>query len=561
VISKSAMTPSFSGRMATMLPGVRPSISLASAPTASTLAAAAGVLLHGHHRRLVADDALALDVDQRVRRPQIDRQIVREHLADKVLEIVRAGVHVTDPEIEDHFRFQSDRVKLRFIRVLRSGFADEVQFDEPALVEFYENNQERFREPERVKIRYLAFRPERFEAQVEPTEEELQIYYDEHRDAYEVGEQVRARHILLRVSPDASEDEKQAVRQRAVDIRKRALEGEDFAELAKEFSEDSTAAVGGDLGAFGRGVMTGPFEAAAFAVEPGQISDLVETQFGIHVIKVEEKLPAGTRTLDEARNEIRTAVQKRGSRKIMLQKVEEAYDKMLDGASFASVAGEYGLEVAESEPFAREELIPGLGRQPKIAEAAFALSVDELGDIANLDDGYAIFQVTERIPSRIPPLEEIRPRVEQSLREERATEAAKQTAGNLLEALRANPDIDAVAAANPGFHVQETGEIGRFGTYVPELGNAPQLKEAAFTLRDDRPVAPEVYTIGGDAVVAVLGERVPAPIEDLEASKDMFVRQLRAQKEAAVVAEFLEELRSDSEIQLGQGYSFAAADS
>ncbi len=489
-----------------------------------------------------------------------ESQQQRQILADKVLEIVRAGVHVTDPEIEEHFRFQSDRVRLRYIRVPRSQFTESVVFTDADLTKFYEENQEQFREPERVKIRYLAFRPEAFEAQVEPTDEDLQVYYDEHRATYDVAEQVRARHILRKVSPDAPEEEKKKTRDMAIEIRKRALAGEDFGELAKQTSEDSTASTGGDLGVFGRNVMVPAFEAAAFATEPGQISDLVETQFGIHVIKVEEKIPARTRTLEEARDEVRAAVQKRESRKVTLQRVEAAHEKAMDGTSFEDIAKEYGVAVAESTPFGREEAIPGLGRQPSLTEAAFALADGEIGDIMNLDEGYAIFEVTERIPSRIPPLDEIRARVEQALRDERAADAAKQRATTLLEALRANPDIAALAEKE-GLEVRDTGDIGRFGTYVPELGNVPPLKDAAFALTPDKSVAPEVYTVDGDAVVAVLGEKIEAPADDLEAGKDMFVRQLRAQKEAAVVAEFLDGLREGSEIKVGQGYSLGTAES
>ncbi len=489
-----------------------------------------------------------------------ESQQERQLLAGKVLEIIQAGVHVTETEIEDHFRFENDSVKIRFIKVPRSEFIDSVSFTEPDLDDFYGENKEQFREPERTSIRYMAFRPEAFENQIVPSDEDLQIQYDSQRSKYDIGEQVRARHILLKMSPDATDEEKEARRKEAIDIRKRAVEGEDFGDLAKEFSEDSTASAGGDLGFFARGVMTGAFEEASFALEPGAISDLVETQFGLHIIKLEEKIPARTKSLDEVRDEVRQTIQKRESRKFTLQRVEEAFEKVLDGATFAEIASEYSVSVEESSAFARNEAIAGLGRQPKIAEAAFAVDKNEVGEIMNLDNGYMIFEVTDRIPSSVPPLADIRDAVTAKLREARAGEAAMARAQELLTALQSAPDID-VLAESEGVEVEESGEVGRFGGYIPNLGNAPDLKTAAFNLSDTNPVAPKAYSVGGDAVVAVLGERVPAKPEELESNKDRLTERLRAQREATVVAEFIQGLRDRSTIQIGQGYTFTTEDS
>ncbi len=484
----------------------------------------------------------------------------RQLMANKALDMVRAGIHVTETEIEQYYKFENDRVTLRYIKIPRTAFVDQVSIDEADLTTFYDADSERFREPERSAIRYLAFRPEAFESKVEPSDEELQVYYDEQRSSYEVPDQVRARHILLRVAPEVGEEEKTAVRQRAVEIRKRALEGEDFAELARENSEDSTAATGGDLGFFGRGVMTGPFEEASFALDPGQISDLVETQFGVHIIKLEEKTEARTKPLDEVRDEVRGAVQKRESRKVTLRTVEQAFEKLIDGASFADVGSEFGVEVQESAPFGRSELIPGLGYQPKVAEAAFALAKSEISEIMNLDNGYVIFQVTERIASRIPPLADVRDKVEAALREARSSEAAKAKAETLLAEIRNGAELSAIAERE-GYEVEDSGEIGRFGGYIPKLGNLQELKDQAFKLTADARVASEVYMADGDAVIAELGERIPAPADQLDNDRESLAQRLRGQKEGATLADFINGLRDQAKIELGAGYSLPTADS
>lgn len=137
--------------------------------------------------------------------------------------------------------------------------------------------------------------------QVSVTAEDVETYYNENPQMFQQPEQVHARHILMKTGAEATSDAKAAALAKAAAARKRAVAGEDFAALATEMSEGPSAPQGGDLGFFGRQQMVAPFADAAFALEVGQISEVVETQFGYHVIKVEEKKPASTMSLDEVR--------------------------------------------------------------------------------------------------------------------------------------------------------------------------------------------------------------------------------------------------------------------
>jgi peptidyl-prolyl cis-trans isomerase D len=473
----------------------------------------------------------------------------RQLLADKVLSVVRAGIHVSDAEVKQRFHYENDRSSLRFIRIKRADFRDQVTIEEADLEKFYETERESFREPERVEFRYLIFRPEDYEQQVVPTDDQIQIYYDEHRSEYERPEEIRARHILFKISPGSTDEEKAEIRARADAVAQRARDGEDFAQLATENSEDSTAAEGGDLGFFRRGVMTPPFEEAAFALEPGEISDIVESQFGLHIIEVEERSPAGQRTLEEAREEIVGVLQKRGARKLALQRVEAAFDTVLDGATLDNIAAEFDKTIESTDPFARGEVIPGLGRRPEINEFAFASDVGEISEIMGLDSAYLIFALNQRIESHIPELAAIRDQVETRLRDERAREAARVRAEELLEALRIDPDIEALAERE-GLTTEETGEIGRFGGYIPKLGNLPDLKSSAFNLTAEKPLADAVFDASGDTVVAVLIAFVAADEGRFETEKDNLIQRTRAQREAGTIAEFLTYLRSNADIRV-----------
>jgi peptidyl-prolyl cis-trans isomerase C len=140
---------------------------------------------------------------------------------------------------------------------------------------------------------------------IEVTDAEIEAYYADNPDAFTTPEQVRARHILFTVEQDAPEDEVAAARVKADAARERAIAGEDFASLATELSEGPSAPRGGDLGLFDRSRMVEPFASAAFDLEPGEISPVVRTRFGFHVIKCEENVPASTASLDEVRDQLR----------------------------------------------------------------------------------------------------------------------------------------------------------------------------------------------------------------------------------------------------------------
>lgn len=475
----------------------------------------------------------------------------RQLLAGKVQELVAQGAYVSDTEVKERFKFDNERVTLKFIKLPAASFASQVTLGDQDVQAYYDQNQEKYREPERVKIQMVEFRPADFAARITPTEEQIKEYYESNPAQFEKPEEVRARHILFTVKPDASEADKAAARKQAEEVLAKAKGGADFAELAKQYSQDSTAESGGDLGTFGRGVMTPAFEAAAFALEPGQVSDIVETPFGFHIIKLEQKQAAGTQPLDEARATIIGELKNRQARQVALDEVEKAHDAVLDGAPLEKAAADAGLQMQTPPPFAGTEKIFGLERKP-LNDEAFNTEVGEIGEVVTETSGYTIIKVVERIPSGVPPLDQIRAKVEADLRAQKASELARQRGEALLAQLKDKKTIaDVAAAAN--LTVEESREIGRFGGYLPNIGTAPALKDAAFMLTAENPVAPAVYDVNGDAIVVVLGERLPADETRFDSEKAAIAERLRGQAAAAALRTFVDQLKAKSQIEYGMG--------
>lgn len=479
-------------------------------------------------------------------------------LLNKVRELVVAGAHVTEAQARDRYRYENARVDLAFMRVPAEKFLAGLTPAETDVQAYYEGHQEEFREPERVRIQYLHFQPATFAAQFEPTEEDVRRYYEEHLDQYSNQEQVRARHILIKLVADADEAQRQAARQRAEEILARVKAGEDFATLAKEHSQDEgSAPQGGDLGFFGRGQMVSPFEQAAFAMEPGTVSDLVESRFGFHIIKVEEKRPEGAKPIEEVRSTIVEALREQMGRELARERVEKAEEQALDGETLEAIAGSAGLTIQTTEPFSQSEPVPGFPAATDLREAAFQTQAGEVGEVVSLDSGYVLFRVSDRKESYVPELTAVREAVESAVRREQATAAAQEQAGKLLQQLKEAKPLAEVAAAE-GLEVRQTGPVARQGGYVPEIGNAQDLKTAAFRLTEESRLGPAVYPVNGDAVIIELRERIPADEEKFEEQKAELVVQGRQQVEGELFTQFLKYLKEKAQIELGEGYKSVA---
>jgi peptidyl-prolyl cis-trans isomerase D len=476
----------------------------------------------------------------------------QELLVGKLQDLIISGVHISDDQLHDRYIHENEKGSLRFVKLNAPDFLAQVKLADADVQTYYDKHQESFREPDRVRLEYVLYSPEHFTDAVKLSDEDIQRYYDDHKSDYEKPEQVHARHILFKVAPDATAELKTEARKHAEEVLAKVKAGKDFAALAKEYSQDSTASEGGDLGSFAQGKMVKPFDDAAFALEPGATSDIVESPFGFHIIKVEAKEAAHTQTLDEVRAAIVTALTAEQSRDLARTRVEAAQAKAAGGEALANLAQADGLSVVTPAPFARTEAITGIGMNPDLAKAALAANSGDVGVATDATKGFVLYRVVEKLPSHVPPLAEIRQHVEEAARNDQAETLAKKKAEELLPELQKS-GIDAVAAANK-LKVEETGAFSRTGSYVPNVGNAPDLKKAAFELTADKPVAPAVYTASGASVLAVLKERVPADEEQFKKQKADLSRQMLERHRGQAMEEFTNYLKARANVDVNQDF-------
>jgi len=474
-------------------------------------------------------------------------------LIHKLQRLISDAPRVTDTEVSDLFRLSREKVTLSFVKIASADLVAGIAADPTGAEAFYSTHRESFRQPDRVKFAYIAYPAASFASAVQVTPQAVTDFYTEQKDGrFTVKARAHARHILFSLAATATTEEKTQVRATATGVLTRARAGEDFPTLAKTYSQDTaTAADGGDLGFFERGRMVPAFEEAVFNLTAGGISDLVETPFGLHIIKVEATEPERGRPLTEVEAEIRQELTRARARDRARERARADQRTIQNGAALAEVAQAANLAVGETPLVSRDETLPDLGRQPALIEAALALTPQQVSEPLEVADTWYLVSPRAKVPSTIPDFATVAAEAEKRHRSEKAEQLAKEKAEAVLARLQETKNL-ATAAAEQRLTVEESDPFTRQGSYIPKMGNLTELKKAAFRLTSDAPIAPQVYLWEGNAFVAVLKEQTPPDPQEFEKQKDTIREQLLKSKQNAAVEELVRYLKKHATITYNQ---------
>ena len=426
---------------------------------------------------------------------------------------------VTDKELEQEYRRRNDKVKLAIVSFTADTFRNQVSASDSDVAAYFESHKDDFKIPEKRKIRYLLVDIDAMRAKINLPQSEIERAYNNNMEQYTTPEQVRASHVLLKT--EGKDDA--AVKAKAEDVLKQARGGADFAELAKKYSEDEGSAKnGGDLDYFGRGRMVPEFDQTVFAMQPGQISDLVKTQYGYHIIKLVDKKTATTRSLQEVRQQIVDQLsyeRAQAQAADLSQTIEKQISKPAD---LDRVAKAQGIVIQESGFFARDEPILGLGPAPEVANKVFEMKQGEVSGALRASRGFVFETLVARQDPYTPKLEEVKDRVRDVVVKEKARDVSKQKAAEIAAKLKASPDFEKTAKAS-GVEAKMTELISR-DSPIPDLGTAPAVEEQAFSMTVGA-VSDPIPTDNGTAVVKVLEKKEVTP-DEWKNAKDRFREDL-----------------------------------
>ncbi len=480
-----------------------------------------------------------------------ERQQREEMLVQAFQNFVRGTVKVSDEELWNSYVLELEQVRLEALVVTPTAFEQAVEVTEEALREYFERNAEGFLTPEKVKVAYVQAVPEAYREQVKVYTGDIEEYYDSHIEEFSKPEDLRMRHILLRLPPDADESVRMEKRKTLEGILERVRAGEDFAELAKIYSEDTgSKKSGGDLGYVKRGKLVPEVESAAFALKPGEVSDIVSSPYGLHLIKVEDYRESSVEPLEDVKEKIRETLIDEKAWRTARRKVEEFSWDVREKGAFPEVGSTQGdLIVRETGFFAREEPIGDLGRAPSFAQAAFALEPGDVSEVIRGEKGYYMLQGIDRKAPETPPFEDVRDRVEQEFRREESRVLARKKAEEALEAARSGTNLETVAE-HEGVQVIDTGHVNRLRRFIPRVGASEEILETAFLLTEARPWAKEIFEVNGKFYAIRFKERIVPDRQAFEDEKEELRKQQEAKKAQDVYRQWLAQLREQQNVKV-----------
>ena len=475
---------------------------------------------------------------------QFEDDIRNEIVLDRLEAALTGWVHVPDAEVDVEHRRRNERVRVNVVAFRETDFREGVEATDDDIALQFAEERETYEIPEKRRLRFLLIDQNAIRNSLTLADDAARLYYDANITQFQTAGQVRASHILLRV--DDGEDEA-AVEERAAALAAQARSGADFAELAVEHSEDaSNAAGGGDLGMFDRGRMVPEFEAAAFAMAAGDISDPVRSPFGFHVIHVTEKVEELTEPFELVRDGIENTLQQEQSlaRANALARAIAAEAETREALDRAAAAR--GYEVQESEFAAQGEPILGLGLAPQLSAEAFGLEVDVVAGPIPTPAGPAFVTVADIQDPYIPELDEVRDQVREDVIQKKALALAQVRALEALPSLREAEDFVAAAEA-VDLSVGSSQLITR-GSAFPEVGISPELELLAFSMAPGT-VSDVVQARNAIAIVQLV-EREEALQDDLAENREAIREELTVQRQGQFFTAYLNRVKERLEITI-----------
>ena len=353
-------------------------------------------------------------------------------------------------ELDRRFALERQEREIDYALIAANDFLDQIEVTDAQIEAWYEEHTSEFLLPETVDLQYIELTRDDAASAIEVNEAALRDYYEQVKDKYQSPERRRGRHILI-TTDDGLDDA--AAEKKAAELVEKAKGGADFAQLATDNSKDpGSAAQGGDLGWAERGMFVGPFEEALFGMSPGEVRGPVKTQFGYHVIKLEEVEAGHERSFEEARAEIEAEYRKEQSESLFYEQTQKLGDLAFESLTeLDSVAQALNLPLKTATGFTRDGGSPDLPPTPEIVEAAFSEDVLELGQnsplIAADEDRAMVLRVTKHVPAEPRPLAEVRDQIVSRIKTQAARDAAAAKGAEAVERLEKGDSWDNVVNA------------------------------------------------------------------------------------------------------------------
>ncbi len=451
-------------------------------------------------------------------------------LAARLEGIELQSLIVSDADARAEYQRKNLKVGLQYIGFESKDFTSKVNKDPAAVKAYFDKNRAQFRIPEKRNIELVTGTTADFVQSAQVSDAQLQQQYQENIDSYRTPERVKVRHILIKTEGKPKEDAPK-LKAKAEDILKQLQHGANFADLAKKDSEDpGSAEKGGELGWIVRGQTVPSFEKAAFSLKPGQLSGVIETEYGFHIIQVEDKQTAHTQTFDEVKPQLLLEAKKQAAADNMTKAVDAAHAAITQAPSQAeAIAKKYNLKFFKLDNVTSGSPLPEVNTQQEVSSAIFAAQKGTVTDVVNMDtQGKAAFAVVTRIaPSHNAEFAEVQNEVLQKYTAAESERLAEEAAKAAAAKARKGESLEAIAKPY-GLTIKTAAPFTIDGA-AEGIGAATLLSDA-FKANPGDVVGPVAAQSG--QFVCKVSQKIPADMSQFAKNKDSVVQELTQQRQS-----------------------------
>ncbi|MGB2886246.1 MAG: peptidyl-prolyl cis-trans isomerase [Candidatus Acidiferrales bacterium] len=472
--------------------------------------------------------------------PEFEDYLRQSLLEEKFRNLVTDGIRVTPAEVEREFRRRNEKVSIEYALIKPEDLAPTINPSDAELNAYFSKNQSKYQVPERRSARYALLDLNQLREKTQIPEADLRAYYNQHLDRYKVQNRVHVEHILFKTI-SKTDAEVAEIQKKAEDLLKQAKKGQNFEDLAKKYSEDTTKDKGGDLGWIVEGQTVPAFEHAAFSLPKGSVSDLVKTPYGFHIIKVLDRETAHVQGFEEVRSQILPT--------LLDEKVNELSNnistqmasvvRQSNRQSIEDIAKKFNLQLGETPPVSVTDPVGNLGNSPDLHQILFQLRPGELSPPQRVDTGYVVLTVKDIQPAHQATLAEVREKVLADYRGEKSVELARSRADELAKRVQSGEPL-AKAAKGLGLEAKTSDPFPRTGN-VGDLGPAKPFEPAfAMSVGQASPATP----IQGNWIVYRIASHENVNPDDLAKQRQSIEQQLLQSKQSAAFDAFREALEA-----------------
>ncbi len=457
--------------------------------------------------------------------PQFEAELRQTILLRKLRQSVTDDVQVTPEEVQVAFRRQNEKARINYVVFEPSAFFNDVKIMPQALQAYFAQNRINYKLPEQRKVKYILIPADAVRSQATVSDAAVQQYYTAHLSQYQVPDRVKVAQILFKTTDDTPAQAAETL-QTAQKVLAQIKAGANFADMAKQYSQDpASSANGGEIGWIGRGQTVKAFEDAAFSMKPGEISNLITTPYGYHIIKVEDRQTAHLQTLDEVKNTIQTTLEKQALESAQQALASKLQQELAAGPqNFDAIAKENGLQSGETPLFSYNQPVPDLGNNASFENLAFQLSVNTVGEPITVPKGMALIMVTDIVPEHLPSLDEVRARVEQDYRAAQAKVLSGQKAREFATQAKTG-NFSQITKAD-GYAIKQSNDFTEQDQLADMIPGS--LLGSAFTLQPGQ--TSDAIGVGSTYVVFQVVSHTPANEADFASQKDTLTTQLLQEK-------------------------------